>query len=114
MVNHLTNLSYKMPSPAQTVEIIPIAYIQHKMDNKLVNILKVCEASTYLVSKANQPRYGGYQTAMAYSIHAHHPPLQTQMYFLHSNAPTGPCNEWLGPNYQQYSRQRIGPRIYSD
>jgi hypothetical protein len=102
------------PAPAQAMEEIPIAKAENTIDTKMDNMMKAFEAWNFHLRKANEPRYGGYQTARAYAIQADHPPLHTPMNFPPPNAPTGPTYYQPGPNYQQYPRQGLGPCIYCD
>jgi hypothetical protein len=78
-------------APAQVMEEIPIAKAENTIDTKMDNMMKAVEAWTFQLSKANDPRDGGYQTARTYAIHAVHPPPHTPMNFPPPNAPTGPA-----------------------
>jgi len=99
--------SEETPAPAQVTEEIPIAKADNTIDTKMDNMMKAFEAWTFQMSKANEPGYGGYQTARAYAIQADHPPPHTPMNFPPLNVP-------MGPNYQQHPRQELGPCIYCD
>jgi len=59
------------PAPAHAMEEIPIAEDENIIDKKMENIMKAFEAWTFQLSNANEPRYGGYQTARVYAIQGH-------------------------------------------
>jgi hypothetical protein len=101
-------------TPAQATEEFPIAKAENTIDRKMDNIMKPFEAWTFLLSKVNQPRHGGYQTARAYAIQADHPHTHTPMNFPPPNAPTGPAYNQHGRNSQQFPQQGLGPCLYSD
>jgi hypothetical protein len=60
------------PEPAQATEEIPITWSENTIDPKMDNMMGAFEAWTVHLSNANQPRNGGYQTAMAYAIQHDH------------------------------------------
>jgi len=101
-------------APAQATEEIPIAKAENMIDTNMDNMMKDFEAWTFQLSKANEPRYGGYQTARAYAIQGEHPPPHTPMNIPPPDSPTGPAYYRLGPNCQHYPRQGLGPCIYCD
>jgi len=68
------------------------------MNTKMYNMMKAFEAWTLQLSKANEPRYGGYLTARAYIIQADHPPMQIPIKVPHLNAPKGPTYDRLRSN----------------
>jgi len=94
--------SKETPAPAQAMEEIPITKADNTIDTKMHNMMKAFEAWTLRLSKANEPRYGGYQTARAYTIQADHPPRPTPINFPPLEARMGPAHYPLGPNSQQY------------
>ena len=53
------------PAAAQPTEEIAIANAVNTIDTKMDNMIMALEAWTFQLSKANEPRYGGYQTARA-------------------------------------------------
>ena len=79
------------PAPSQAMEGIPIAKAENTIDTKMDDMMKPFEARTVRLSKANEPRFGGYQTARVYAIQADHPPTHTPMNFPPPNAPAGPA-----------------------
>jgi len=79
------------PAPMLATEEIPIAKAENMIDSKMDNMMKAFEAWTFQLSKANEPKYGGYQTARVYAIQAYHPPPHTPMNFPTPNVPTGPA-----------------------
>jgi hypothetical protein len=87
------------PAPAQAMEEIPIVKAENTINTKSDNMMKAFEAWTFQLSKVNEPRYGGYQTARAYAIEADHPPPNTPMNFTPPNAPTRPAYYRPGPNF---------------
>jgi hypothetical protein len=91
LVNHPAIPNEETPAPAQATEESPIAKAENTIDTKMDNMMKAFEAWTFQLSKANEPRYGGYQTARAYAIETDHPPPHTPMNFPPPNAPTGPA-----------------------
>ena len=99
------------PVPVQATQEITIAKAENTINTTMDNMMKAFEPWTFQLSKANEPRYGGYQTARAYAIQANHPPQHTPMNFPPPNAPTGPTYYRPGPNYQQYPKQGLGPSI---
>jgi len=102
------------PAPVHIMEEISIAKAENTIYTKMDNMMKAFKAWTLQLSKANEPRYRGYQTARAYAIQADHPPPHTRMNYPSPNAPTGLAYYRPGPNYQQYPQQGIGPCIYGD
>jgi hypothetical protein len=78
------------PARAHATEEIPVAIGENTIDMKIDNMMKTFEALTFQLSKANEPRYGCYQTARAYAIQANHPPPHIPMNFSPPNAPTYP------------------------
>jgi len=84
------------------------------MNTTIDIIIKAFETWTLLLTKANQSRCWGYQTARVYAIQADHPPALTPMTSPPRNVPMGPVYYWLGPNYQQYPWQWFGPCINCD
>jgi hypothetical protein len=79
------------PAPVQATEDILMAKAKNMIDTKMVDMIKAFEASLLQLSKANMPRYGGYQTARVYAIKAIHPPRHTPMNCSSLNAHTGPA-----------------------
>lgn len=73
----------------------------------MTNMSKAFEIWMFQMSKANDPRFVGYQTARAYAIQPDHPPPPTPMNFQ-------PLNEPTEPNYQQHPWQELGPCIDLD
>jgi len=112
--NHPAIPNEETPAPAQAMEEIRIAKAENTIDMKIDTMMKAFKAWTFQLSKANEPRHRGYQTARAYAIQADHPPTHTPMNFTPPNAPTGPAYYQPGPNYQQYPRQASGPFVYCD
>jgi len=114
VANLLAIPNEETPAPEQAMVEIPIATAENTIDTKLHNKMKAFEACACQLGNANEPRYGGYQTARAYTIHVDHPPPHTPMNFPPPNAAMGPAYYRLGPNHQQYARQGLGPCIVSD
>jgi len=56
------------PVPEQAIQEIPIANVESPMDTKTDIIMKSFDASTFQMSNANKPGYGGYQTTRAWVI----------------------------------------------
>jgi hypothetical protein len=79
------------PAPTQAMEEIPIPKAENTINTKMEHMVKAFEAWTFQLRKANEPRYGGYQTARVYAIQADHPPPHTPMNFPPPKAPTGPA-----------------------
>jgi hypothetical protein len=77
-----------------TVEI-PIAEATFTMGTQMEIMMKTFTAWTLQMGKANESRYGGYQTARVYAIQACHPSWHTPM----------------GPNCQPHQHQEVGPII---
>jgi len=90
-------------APAQAREEIPIAKAKNTIDTKMDNMIKAIKALAFLLSKANDPRYGCYQTASAYTIQADHSPPHKVMNFTPLNVARGPTYYLPGHNYQLYS-----------
>jgi len=103
-----------MPAPGQATEEISIAKAEITIVTKMDNMMKAFEAWTFQLTKVNEPRYRGYQTARVYAVQADHPPSHTPINFTPPNAPTGPPYYWLGPNDLQYPWQGLGPCINCD
>jgi len=68
VVNLLAIPSEETLPPVQAVEAIPISKAENTMDTKMENMMKAFEAWTFRMSKANEPRYGGYQSARGCAI----------------------------------------------
>jgi hypothetical protein len=58
------------PVPAQVSEELSTAIAETAIDTKMTNMMKAFCVSTFKLSKANEPRSGGNQTARAYAIQA--------------------------------------------
>jgi hypothetical protein len=59
------------------MEEIPMAKAENTMNTKMNIMKKAFEARTIQLSRANEPRNGGYQTARSYAIQTDHPPPHT-------------------------------------
>jgi hypothetical protein len=107
-------LGEETPPPAQATEDIPITTADNPIDTKMDNPVNALRARCFRLDKGNEPRYGGFQTAQAYTIQPDHPPLHTPRNSPSHNACKGPTYYSPGPNFQQYPEQQIGPCIYCD
>jgi len=96
------------------MEETPIAKAENTMDTKMDNIILAFEAWTFQLSKANEPRYGGYQTATAYAFLADHPPPHTPITFPPPSAPMGLAYYRPVRNYPHYPWQGLKPCICCD
>jgi len=67
VVNLPAILSEESPPQAQAMEEIPITKAENTIDTKMDNSMKAFEAWTLHMSKANEPRYGGYRIPRAYT-----------------------------------------------
>jgi len=92
VVNLLAIPSEETLPPVQAVEAIPISKAENTMDTKMENMMKAFEAWTFRMSKANEPRYGGYQSARGCAIQAVHPPPHMPMNVRPSSAPSAPAS----------------------
>ena len=92
LVNLLALPNKDTAAPAQRTEEIPISEAEDMRDTKMDNMMKAFEAWTFQLSKGNEPRDGGCQTARAYAIQADHLPPHTAMNFPPPNAPTEPSH----------------------
>jgi len=114
VVNLLAIPNEETLAPVQATEEIPIAKAENTIDMKMDNMWKAFNASTFQRSKADEPRFGHYQTAMTYTIEADHAPPHAPVNIPPPNAPTGPAYCRPGPNVQQYPSRELGPCIYCD
>jgi len=114
MVDHQVIPNKENLAPTQVLDEIPIRIAENIINTKMDNMMKAFEARTFQLSKANELRYRGYQTARAYTVDADHPPPHTPMNFSPASAPMGPTYYRQGSNYQQYPWQGLGPCIYCD
>ena len=113
-VMHLLMIWDETPAPESPMETIPNSNTDNGLDMVIDNKMKALEAWTIQLSKANEPRYRGYQPARAYAIQATHPPLHTPMNFLPHTAPMGPTYYQPEPKYYQYPRRGVGLYIDCD
>jgi len=102
------------PAPGQAMEEILIIKAENMIDTKMDIMKEAIEAWMFQLSKANGPRYRGYQTARAYAIQVNHPPPYTLQNCLPRNATPGPAYYRREPNYQRYSQQGLGPCKFCD
>jgi len=114
VVNLLAISSEETTAPVQTMEKIPIATSENKINTKMDNTMKAFQCWTIQSSKANDPRYAGYQSARPYAIQADYPPLLTPMTFPPTYPPMGPAYNRLGPNYLHYPHQGLAHCIDCD
>ena len=98
-----TLLNIETAVPVQATEEIVITKAANTIGRKIDNMTNACKAWTFQMSKANERGYGGYQTAMAYTIQADHPPPHTPLHFP-------PPNILAGLNWQQHPQQ--GFKLY--
>jgi hypothetical protein len=101
-------------APVQPTKKITIAKAETTIDPMMDNMMKVFQSWTFQLSKVNEPRCRGYQTARVYAIQADHPPRHTPIHFLPPNPPTGHAFYQSGTHYQQYLWPGVGPYIYFD
>jgi len=101
VANHPAIPHEETPAPSQPKDEIPIPKAGNSIDRKMDNMMKSFEAGTFQLSKANEPRYRGYQTAREYAIPTDHPPPHAQMRFSPPNAPKGLIYNRPGPNHKQ-------------
>lgn len=73
-VNHPAIPNEATPTPAHSPEDSYIANAYNAMDMTMDNMMRFFKAWTFQMSKANERRHGGYQTARVYDIQADHPP----------------------------------------
>jgi hypothetical protein len=71
--------SEETPALVQVTEGFPIAKAENAINMKMDNVINTFGAWTLQLSKANERRYGGYQTARAYTIQANHPSSHAPM-----------------------------------
>jgi len=95
VINLLATPCEETLAPAQATEEIPIANVQNSIDSNMDNKRKAFEAWTIQMTKVQEPRYGGYQTARPYAIYTDHPPPHIPM----------------GANYQQHPQYEFWPGI---
>jgi len=88
------------PAPVQVTEEIAIIKAENAINMKIDNMMNAFGAWTLQLSKANERRYGGYQTAREYTIQANHPFTHVPMNFPAPNAPIGLVYYRLGSNSQ--------------
>jgi len=102
------------PASAPATEENPIANAENSIDTKMDNMMNILKVSIFMLSRANEPRYCGYQTAWDYTIEADNSPPHTPMNFTPPKLSKWLTCYWLRPNYQQYSRRWLGPWIYRE
>lgn len=104
MVNLLAIHSEEIWAPAQATEDIPITQAVDGSNMKIDSMMKAKEEWTIQMSKANDSRYGGYQTARTYTIQGNHSHLQLPINIPYLTSLSGPAYNQQGHNHQQYSQ----------